>query len=292
MGCPSFSLPAGPTQAGGSCPGAVGGQSIVPAEALIAGSDLVRRVTGRPVRLQQAICNYCYAEGGQYKTGQVQFAQVMRYVWTKQSTMGGDATPGDGFRPTEAQKAWIDAMIYAIDRADYMLDGGKVGKINYPAEEHPGRYFRWHDSGDIFSAIHLRMMKAVCDALPDITFWAPTRFWAAKGGIEAVSAINSVGARNFIIRPSAYHINEPPPRIDLPGWARGSTAFFKTLKWAGEAEGAYDWDCQTYAVEGKEESAKHTCRHAVSPVTEQTGRVGCRACWRYGDELEINYTLH
>lgn len=272
MGAPSFSLPAGPLEAGGSCPGAAAGQSVVPLAKLRKSAAIVHRVIGKPVRLQQAICQYCYAEGGQYSTGQVQFAQVLRYVWTRQATQNA------GLR-----KAWIDAMSYAIDNADYRLEGGKVGKIDYPPEQHPGRFFRIHDSGDFFSKQYLSMWREVARNFSDISFWAPTRCWATSWGVAAVNELNA-GDSNLIIRPSSFHVNEEPPRELGPGWAKGSTAFHISLKDEGHAAGDFNWDCQTYAVDDE----KHTCRHAMSPGRQ----TGCRACWVYGEKLEINYTLH
>jgi len=36
-------------------------------------------------------------------------------------------------------------------------------------------YFRWHDSGDIQSIEHLRNICLICEALPEVKFWLPTR---------------------------------------------------------------------------------------------------------------------
>jgi hypothetical protein len=280
MGAPSFSLPAGPTQSGGSCPGAVAGQSIVPAQALLSGAARVQAILGHPVRLQQAICQYCYAEGGQYSTGQVQFAQVLRYIWTRES-----------LRTVEGTQAWVEAMVYAIQHTDYLLDGGKVNKTRYGPERYGGRrFFRIHDSGDFYDRQYLAAWKAIADSLPDITFWAPSRYWAAQGGIDDVNEINAE-PRNLIIRPSAYHVNEPPPRGLGRGWATGSAVFGSagdhelTEEWAlrGDEEGSFDWECQAYAVndDGK------TCRNALAP----DGQEGCRMCWVQPDR-EPMYVLH
>ena len=279
MGTPSFSLPAGPIEAGGSCPGAAAGQSIVPVNALLAASRRVREVIGRPVRLQQAICQYCYAEGGQYSTGQVQFAQVLRYIWTREAlkTRGGT-------------EEWISAMVYAIDNANYLLEGGSLKKTDYLPERHPGRYFRIHDSGDFFSRQYLAAWKEVANRLPDITFWAPSRYWAKGGGIAQVNEVNDP-PQNLIIRPSAYHTNEPPPRDLGPGWAEGSAVFGTvgdhelTVEQAraGGEYGAYDWECQAYAVD----DAGKTCRNALAP----DGEVGCRMCWVHPRHIPM-YILH
>ena len=246
MGCPSFSLPAGPIESGGSCPGAKGGQSIVPVPAMKAGQDAVTAVTGEPVRLYQAICQFCYAEGGQYSTGQVQIAQVLRYIWTRDAASNVSFGPqGPTFGPKAV--AWIEAMVYAIDNADFALDGGKVEKLVYPPERpRPGtrkkqRFFRWHDSGDFFSAAHVALVKEVCKRLPDITFWAPTRCWATTWGVEAVNKINGPAENsNLVIRPSAFHVNEPPPPREKLGigWAQGSTSYALGQKlWAQDTSG-------------------------------------------------------
>lgn len=246
MGCPSFSLPAGPIETGGSCPGAAGGQSIIGSEKLKASQKFVETVTGEPVRLYQAICQFCYAEGGQYATGGVQVAQVLRYIWTRDAT-SDVRFESSGVRFGPKALAWIEAMVYAIDNADFMLEGGKVAKLEYPPERarpgsrKPARYFRWHDSGDLFSAAHLALVKEVCNRLPDITFWTPTRCWATSWGVEAVNKINGPAEKsNLVIRPSAYHVNEPPPSLDKlgPGWAAGSTSYALGQKlWAQDNSG-------------------------------------------------------
>ena len=101
---------------------------------------------------------------------------------------------------------------------------------------------------------------------------------------------------NLIVRPSAYHINEPPPREMGKGWAAGSTSYKDVLKPPGirprgdklppgvpGPSKPYDWDCQAYNTE----SENVTCREALAP----DGEVGCRACWKNKQD-EINYTLH
>jgi hypothetical protein len=377
MGSPSFSLPAGSTLMGGSCPGAAGGQAVMPKELMLSTARRVREISGRPVRLQQAICNYCYATGGQYATGNVQFIQSLRFIWTAMALADG---------------SFVDTMTWAVQHADYVLDGGAAGTGFYGPERHPGRYFRLHDSGDIFAPSYLRGWKEVANNCPDILFWAPSRAWAQGGGVEMVNEINNP-PNNLIIRPSAYCTNEPAPTNLGPGWAAGSTVFTPAEKltgavrggghgWTytvitanakgkydrddpeqvmrfnpkdpddsfmshladrdarieaefweelpaptlvdtilalrpgasfemtfeplddapilvevrgGEDEPAFNWDCQAYAAtpapEGTETQGRkvtpHTCRSAVAP----DGKVGCRACWRFPDEV-VNYTLH
>lgn len=218
MGTPSFSLPAGPVQSGGACPGSVGGQSISPASAMESGQALVTKVTGMPVILADCVCQRCYATGGNYAYGSMQLTQMMRYMWAR-------AAVDDG--------TFVDTMSWAVENASYLLDGGTVKKTRdeqapgmskattYEKERHPGRYFRIHDSGDFFSKKYLQAWKDVANnfrgsgvgAKNRITFWAPTRCWASPWGVAGVNEINGDygdGESNLIIRPSSYHINERP----------------------------------------------------------------------------------
>lgn len=220
MNAPSWSLPAGAPQIGGSCPGAVAGQSIAPEGARRANAELVNIGLGRPVdapvNLAQSICEHCYATGGQYSTGNVQFAQILRYLWAKQA-LGVPVQLTDGSEST----AFIETMVFAINAANYKLTGGKADDTeegepvqqDLPPEATGRRFFRIHDSGDFFDREYFRQWKLIADRLPDITFWAPTRIWATSWGVDAVNTINA-DPRNFIIRPSAYETNEAGP-VDL-----------------------------------------------------------------------------
>jgi hypothetical protein len=229
MNAPSWSIPAGAPQIGGSCPGAQAGQSVVEGgERTIKYVNLgLGKPPDAPVNLAKAICQTCYATGGQYSTGHVQFAQALRFAWAQQAVNievpGPDGTPSTAF---------IETLVYAIANANYELAGSarlnkKTGLIDVEPPEPTGRrFFRIHDSGDFFDEAYLRQWKVIADRLPDITFWAPSRIWATKWGTRAVNAINAPRAPghptlraaglaedplNLIIRPSGYEINEPGP---------------------------------------------------------------------------------
>lgn len=297
MNTPSWSLPAGAPETGGACPGAVGGQSVVGEERLIAAQKLVRKVTGKAVNLPQAVCQWCYATGGQYSTGQVQYAQLLRFLWARQA-IDLPAIAPDG----SASTVFVETMVYAIQNADYRLEGGR----DLPAEPTGRRFFRIHDSGDFFSKKYLEQWKKVTQRLPDITFWAPSRIWATSWGVDAVNEINNPPA-NFTIRPSAYEVNEPSANDLGPGWASGSTViaavqnegmtpereiYVSSIENKSSPRGGtdprYTWDCRAYATDDQ----KHTCRKAVAPqgLGGPDGK-GCRACWIAPGEI-INYTLH
>lgn len=261
MGCPSFSLPAGAPQLGGSCPGAVAGQSTVPLEARRAGARRVLEVVREEVDLQRAICETCYAAGGRYATSLVQYAQALNFAWATQAVRDG---------------SFVEIMAYAVDHADYLLGGGERQGNAYLREGTGERFFRIHDSGDFFDVRYLEAWRAVADELPDVTFWAPTRIWATGWGVDAVNRINDPERHppNLIIRPSAYMVGSDPPRYLGPGWAQGTVVAPKDEP-VGRASSAARIGCLTEPVHAGTRSPP-TAALAAGPV----GRTGTtsRSC--------------
>lgn len=315
MNAPSWSLPAGAPQAGGACPGATGAQSIVPLDTLRKGRAQAAKYVGEGP-LAAAVCEHCYATGGQYATGNVQYAQVLRYIWAREAIQRRIATPfGDS-------TLFVETMSTAIANANFKLDGGRAtadddgeGGGALPREPSGRRFFRIHDSGDFFSIEYLRQWKAVAERFPDVTFWAPSRVWAAGDNwIRAVNEINAPrpgSANNLVIRPSAYYVDGHAPRQLGAGWAAGTTVvdirhdggplpawreFVEAkertrMPVAATADGhdhRYQWSCRAYSS-----GSKNQCRSAVAPPgfgDPTTGR-GCRVCWLM-PEVEVNYHPH
>lgn len=253
----------------------------------------------------------CYAEGGQYSTGQVQYAQLMRFAWVKMALEDGTFVP---------------VMDWAVKNANYYL-GGK-GKIKTDELDENGdpiyvpvrgerdgqKYFRLHDSGDFFSVAYIEAWRRVAELNPDVIFWAPSRLWAL--GPKMIAEVNRINTplRNLVIRPSAYQINERNlvtashgarfPRNPLKrlgtGWAAGTTVYGDNVVPKDmngdviEPNEAFDWDCKAYQTDND----KVTCRDARAP----DGQIGCRACWKHATSgvrdadgsrgVVVNYTLH
>lgn len=264
MGCPSFSLPAGPGMFGGACPGALAGQSIVPRELARKQDETVARIIGQPVVLANCVCQWCYAEGGNYAYGSMQQHQVVRFLWVQEALKDG---------------SFHEVMDWAIKNADFALEGRTLksdtgSEIHYPAEQSGKKFFRIHDSGDFFSLKYLEAWKELARANPDITFWAPTRIWA-HGSMPI-----GIRPKNLIIRPSAYMVDWPAAGGELPVIenAAGWSLVYSDAAKSAMPEGA--WDCPAYLSENE----ASTCRHAFA------GK-GCRTCWTAPSKV-VNYTKH
>ena len=69
------------------------------------------------------------------------------------------------------------------------------------------KYFRWHDSGDLQGAQHLKNIFEVCKNTPDTQHWLPTR---ESGLMKLIDP--EVIPKNLIIRISATKVDGPAPK--------------------------------------------------------------------------------
>lgn len=197
------------------------------------------------------ICHGCYAIGGRYgeTCGVVQISQAIRAAWTLAALKNN---------------IFADEMIRALK---HLQRTAKVDPYKNPVNH---SFFRLHDCGDLGLSTH-GYYEAWCDiaeAFPRTMFWAPTREWASG----ADWWIKRRPPENFVVRPSALHVFDDPPRVS--GLAAGSTASLGAVN--------ADWDCQAYR--GKND---HNCES----VPGMNGRKPCRVCWTHPDVV-VNYTPH
>jgi len=201
MRAPSFSLPAGPPQLGGTCV-AAGKKRLVEDDALF-------------------VCHGCYAVQGNYSYGSTQLCQAVRRIAVKR-------TVKEGF--------FTEMMVQALrqfqikprrDSIKEKVDGKKrvVGHRTLDSE-----YLRVHDSGDaMWLDGYLEGLVQLAWEMPGTQFWLPGRDWAV--GPVMLRKIQHILARapdNFVMRPSALHIGDPAPNV--PGLAEGTSVSFKPLK--------------------------------------------------------------
>ncbi len=314
MGCWSWSLPAGHGTIGGACPGAAAGQSTSDAKVRDNQGRVVLRVlnkypspdvrTGRtgPVEridLAAAICQTCYATGANYKYSDNIARGYLRWVWMEWAL----SKPARG----NFSNLFVQTMVAAIAGANDALGGtlhtrgkkrGQVKDLPEPARWRKNRWFRIHDAGDFPTIAEFEAWMEIAayfrpgnsNGVQPVSFWAPTRMWAmGDKWIELVKRAEALG--NFIVRPSAYSLNEHAPQI--PGWAAGTTVYAPAV--ANEAEEGlapqyYDWDCRAYQAKNGP-----SCRGAIAPAVQDgvlvPGEVGCRACWVFPN-LRVNYRAH
>lgn len=162
-------------------------------------------------------CQGCYATTGNYR-----FANVKK--------------PREFNREDWKRDEWINDMVYALDSS---------------------RYFRWFDSGDMYSIDLAWKILEVMRATPWVKHWLPTRmhkFDKFKRVIEAMQSLD-----NVVVRLSSDSVTG-----EVIEGLNTSTIFSGTVP-----DGVFE--CQAYKHEGK-------CN-------------GCRACYDKSVQV-IGYKAH
>ena len=120
-------------------------------------------ITGaKLVKVPGSVCAGCYALKGRYR-----FTNVQQALRRRLESLD--------------KPYWIHAMVVLIDKAPY---------------------FRWHDSGDLQGAWHLKNIFEVCKRTPDTMHWLPTR---ETGILKLMDP--AIVPPNLIIRLSGHMIN-------------------------------------------------------------------------------------
>ena len=181
------------------------------------------------------MCGGCYARKGRYVFPTVQAAQYRRFSIVL-----------DALASSEKRELWVRAMVVLI---------GWYERFS--------RCFRWHDAGDLISLGHLSMICEVCELLPWVSFWIPTREFKI---VAAYLAEHGSLPANLNVRQSSAMLGH------LPNPERaGSGRTFSGVALKGQEVPEGLWQC---------------------PARFQSGKCSsCRACWDVSVPVVI-YPLH
>lgn len=225
MSCPSFSIPAGPTRQGGTCPAST--REAIEKEGSYTAYSVPLKQTPEG---QAFICDVCYAGKGRYLMYKaMSLGQTAKLRWVERTLRDGSFVR----KMSEALGALLDPAVEELLLSQLVSN----------------QYFRIHDSGDFFSPDYYKAWVEVCRNLKDIHFWAPTRMWVYEKWRRVFS--NYPPPPNLALRPSALFTSAVPPAI--PDLAAGS----------GSVEGRMDapvWNCPAYEGENEHSCAAARCR--------------------------------
>ena len=123
-------------------------------------------ITGaKLVQIPGSVCAGCYALKGRYNFSNVRLALARRLESLK-------------------HPRWVEAMTVLIKGEPW---------------------FRWHDSGDLQSAWHLKQIFEVCNRTPETRHWLPTREARILNLMDP-----DIIPPNLIIRMSSHMIDQKP----------------------------------------------------------------------------------
>ena len=197
-----------------------------------------------------AICSHCYATLNRYLMPNVMRAQWLRFVWLR-------------FALKNNVNVFVSTMVDAISSHC----------VTVP-------YFRWHDSGDLFSVSYVRAVIAVCKRTPNVKHWFPTRSWQVNGGKAHrlhsnwhKALLELASLQNVSVRSSAIRFDESAPSTP---YGHGSAAYT-------DADGVNNGIVVLDNVVHK--ACPKSIKHGGTCASEN-----CRSCW--DDDEHVAYLVH
>ena len=182
-------------------------------------------------------CGHCYACQGMYLLDSTARAQWIRFQWTREC-----------LRMAEGQQEWIDTMVAAIRATG-------------------AEYFRWHDSGDLFSAAYVKVVAEVCRLTPEVRYWFATQSFNVPALDSAIRKY-LLSLSNVVVRPSVSRIDAFPPRRRSVGYAAGATVYTTS-----------------------ENAHKSVRLCPKSTLGGSCASNGCRLCWA-SPTVPVGYLVH
>lgn len=180
------------------------------------------------VSLKGSVCHGCYALKGMYRFSTVKTALTRRLDKL--------------YHPQ-----WVEAMVFLIGK---------------------DKYFRWHDSGDIQSIMHLSNIMEVARLTPNCQHWLPTReYKMVEEYVESYGLI----PKNMFVRLSAIMVdgNTPDKLVEFLNDFQNVEGFIGVS-----------------SVSNTHEESTDNC-----PAYSQGGKCGdCRKCW--SPHYNVTYPLH
>jgi hypothetical protein len=153
-------------------------------------------ITGaKLVKVPGSVCHGCYALKGRYRFTNVRMALARRLESLK-------------------HPRWVEAMTVLIQGEPW---------------------FRWHDSGDLQSAWHLKQIFEVCNRTPETRHWLPTREARILNLMDP-----DIIPSNLIIRMSSHMIDQPPVKF----WPWTSTVSTTGYSCPAKDQGNECGDCR------------------------------------------------
>lgn len=193
-----------------------------------------------------SVCANCYARRGRYLFESVKNSRIENYKLMLDSIRRND-----------------DSIIKMMNKAIKEYKGWRG----------PHKYFRVHDSGDLFNVEYVRLWIEIVKANPDVKFWFPTREHKTDDDelLEKLKELNALP--NVTVRPSAIRINEAEPYVE------------------GLSAPTYVMDAETADINVKADKTHriHKCPATFGDDHTCYGN-NCYACWE--SEPIVIYRLH
>ena len=145
--------------------------------------------------VQDEMCQKCYALGGWYQTDhRLQIDRVLRLEYLQRLIRQ---------QQLESWVQWMAQELAALPTQEPFPSTLRQHAYAGLFDPNDGvRYFRWHDSGDLFNAAYTVAVFQVCEATPAVLHWLPTR------NVKLILALVRKGVKipaNLSVMVSIHH---------------------------------------------------------------------------------------
>jgi hypothetical protein len=303
---PSFALPAGPPDFGGTCPASSLGEDTERSKATL--TQQIRSnppPKGKPRRVDDS--GFVFAPGQRYKS-----LPVLQGDNTPQKNPYSAGVTPSKYNPDPTfvcrdcyalknnynypSKQVNDMLHLAWVQQELKLGGAErlghalayaIQHVNLTRAEGFQPYFRIHDAGDFYSPAYLEAWVVCASLMKHMRFWAPTRQWVfAKWVPWLRSAEERVRAAGgwLVIRPSVLQLDGEVPMID--GLSAGSGV--STEEPAEVHSRGCIWVCPVYnkVVPRIQPDGSTKLVDAASCL-----EAGCTMCWDQ-PSIPVSYGAH
>ena len=218
--------------------------------------------------LDNVICSSCYALKGFYQMPNVAQSLQGRANFITDSIKKDN---GDSF---------VKEMVRQIRAKYYNKKGEKKILKNCDTD-----LFRGHDSGDLFSAKYINCWIRICEALPDIRFWFPTREYIRADQMPHLKKFAAL--KNVCLKPSALNVDEVAPEIE--GLDAGTSVYTSEEK--ALEDGHYICPATIHAHRAGKAEWKKKDKKERAQLSSCAGNA-CKLCFIKGCKKGIAYMAH
>ena len=231
-------------------------------------------------------CAGCYAMDGFYRTiPSAQVGRVKRLEYIKDLIQSRDLD------------LWIDWIAKKINRLKPLEDvpeGIATSRFRKLMESSGfcgnTRYFRWHDSGDLFNVEYARAVFEVARRTPHTLHWVPTRMGPL---VAQIVRSGDLIPHNMTIQVSC-HKEGKFEESQMEAIKRVKAIQLDArIGITYTHEGAMSRTVSKSLLSRQSLSEAHICPATIAKKKEERTCIGCRRCWGYtSTERPVVYVVH
>ena len=231
-------------------------------------------------------CRSCYALDGFYRTNiAAQVGRVLRHEYLKNLIKKNNLNEWTLWLSGKINKLSTVEKIPSHNILDHELKN-KIPNVN----DTIFKYFRWHDSGDLFHYDYAKAVLEVCRLTPGTLHWMPTRL---GGLIKKLVLEGEILPENLAVQISCFRngINEKVQIENILEIKKKQPYARIGITYAHKGKQSRTIDIEDFNANYNPNS--YICPATIAKNKEDRTCDGCRKCWSFTSiEKPVIYAVH